>query len=64
MDVQGAQMSGASAVSQISVSVVKQIMESQQGQANALIEMINQSTQATTQSLRTNGVGENVDLLV
>lgn len=58
--VQTGQMANA----QISTAVLQQIMASQQVQANAIIEMVQDSAQMAAKQLQTPGVGGSIDIYI
>ena len=59
-----AQSSGQAAMAQISVAVTRQIQDSQEVMANALVGMIQQSTNLSKHQFKQSGLGDHIDISV
>jgi len=57
-------MASQRTMTQISVAVLKQIQQSEKQFGNALVKMIHQTTAMSRGGLRTDGVGELIDIRV
>lgn len=60
--INNAQNAAQGVLSQISVGVVKQIQDSQEVMSNAIVGMINESTNLSQSHFKQSGLGEHVDL--